>query len=178
MRARSIFFASIASAILISGCYTKVRTSGWPSAMNPDVRPVPREVTGAPPVASHPPVVDDGVLRGEFVGTVQFDFNAGSADERTYSSDISFRFQDGMYRCESNLIVERGRYKDQGKEIIFDPPLPLPTAERPQHWVTTGARGISRFVVEHQEGSWQLTSRDEKQNRNCEIALRRLFESR
>src|SRR5678816_212643 len=175
MRARSVFFASIASAILVSGCYTQVKTDGWPSESRPLQRPVPRETAPPPPVAVHAPPVDDGVLRGEFIGTVQFDFNAGNADERTYSSDISFRFQDGMYRCESNLIVERGRYKDKGNEIVFDPPLPLPPAERPQRWVATGASGIPRFAAEHSEGAWNLTSQDDTQNRTCKIVLRRLF---
>jgi hypothetical protein len=177
MRAHSFFLASIVIAISISapGCYTQVKTNGWGPS---EARPVPSEtLPSPPPVVIRAPEIDD-VLGGEYIGTIQFDFDAGGADERTYSGDISFRFQDGMYRCESKVIVERGRFKDHGKEIVFDPPLPLPTAERPQHWVATGTSGIARFAVEHSDGTWRLTSRDESQNRTCEIALHRLFAQR
>ena len=178
MRALFPSLAAIAIAVSVSGCYTQVKTNGWPSASRPDIRPVPSEPAFLAPPVAHAPVVDDTVLRGEFIGTIQYDFTPENADERTYSGDISFRLQEGMYRCEGTLIVERGRFKDQGNEIVFDPPLPLPPAERPQHWVATGKSGISRFAVEHREGAWHLTSRDESQQTSCEIVLRRLFASR
>jgi hypothetical protein len=173
MRAHLPSLAAIAIAISVSGCYTQVRSNGWPSAMHPDLRPVPGEpALEAPPVVLAP-VVDDSVLRGEFIGTIQYDFNAGSADARTYSGDISFRLQEDMYRCEGTLTAQGGRFNDYAGEIVFNPPLRLPTAERPQHWVAIGKTGIARFAVEHSEGAWRLTSRDESQQRSCEIVLRR-----
>jgi hypothetical protein len=86
-----------------------------------------------------------------------------------------------MYRCEGPVVVEHGRCKMQETELVFDPPIPLPIAERTQHsnsWVLDGSSGIARFAVVRSAQALELTHHDETLHRSCKITLHRLFGSR
>jgi hypothetical protein len=164
MRTPTIVVIVLALGVFAPGCYTQIHSNGWPAGAPAD----------PPAAAKSKPSMSDAV-RGEFIGTVRFDFDSETDAARTYSGDISFRFEDGMYKCEGDLIGERGRCRDLGDEMVFDPPLPLPVTERPHDWAVEGSSGVARFAVVRSEQGLRLTSRNDARHFSCEIVLHRLF---
>jgi hypothetical protein len=77
---RTTVSAWVALAVLAvaPGCYTQVKSSGWPA---PGYDSEPRK---APPRVAETPSDEDD-LQGEFIGTIHFEFDPGTGNERTFS---------------------------------------------------------------------------------------------